>query len=137
MVGALIFIVSYSTGIEPTVRSLAVPDDSMLPHLNCRPRRFVLLAPSSTGRARNLTHHPLQNTKASTFMVGAFFALTSKVTKYYVKTKFYLKITVIYRCFLFNELLTEEILKVIIIKYNFSTMGVNYVIARNDKFRTG
>ncbi|MBQ5778242.1 MAG: hypothetical protein IIV97_05455, partial [Oscillospiraceae bacterium] len=35
----------------------AVPDDSILPCLACRPRHFVMLASSATGSARNLTRH--------------------------------------------------------------------------------
>ena len=37
---------------------LAVPDDSILPYLACRPRRFLTLAESSAGRARDVTCHP-------------------------------------------------------------------------------
>ena len=48
-----------------TVITLAVPDDSVLPHLTCRPPRFLLLAVSSTGRARNVTCHSDQS-RAST-----------------------------------------------------------------------
>ena len=50
--------------------TLAVPDDSILPYLACRPRRFVLLASSSTGRARNLTHHSHQS--KNWFLTGSF-----------------------------------------------------------------
>ena len=44
-------------GIEVLRTPLAVPDDSILPYLACRPWRFVTLSFSSPGRARDLTRH--------------------------------------------------------------------------------
>ena len=37
--------------------TLAVPDDSILPYLACRPRHFLMFAGSSAGRARDVTSH--------------------------------------------------------------------------------
>jgi hypothetical protein len=52
------------------LRLAALPS---LPWCNRRPLRFVFLAVSSTGRARNLTHHPLQ--KSTNLYGWCFFLL--------------------------------------------------------------
>ena len=46
---------------------LVVPDDSPLPWLTCRPRRFVTLALSATGSARDLTRHAPRASGSSLF----------------------------------------------------------------------